>query len=198
MALGFLGKSYESVVLPYNDEKTPLTLTNKKMLPIFTLNAKDGSINESLDIIRHLDPDDSLQTEQSISQYSTLEILLSEIGKDVHSLAMPYWIWTPEFNDDSRKYFTDKKEIKRGPFQALVNSSELYITQLNRTLSKIEMNLVPFYNSDVITLDDILIASHLWGMYVVPEFQFSNKVHDYLQEVSKACSFNYHEDYWRN
>ncbi|MFP5459556.1 MAG: glutathione S-transferase N-terminal domain-containing protein, partial [Bacteriovoracia bacterium] len=53
LALGFLGTSWESQVLSYDDEVTPVKLTGKKMLPIALID--DVPMNESLDIIRRLD-----------------------------------------------------------------------------------------------------------------------------------------------
>ena len=195
MALGYLNKCYESVVLNYDDEVTPKNLTGVKMLPIFEFD--DGSaINESLEIIKRHDRDDKLNTLQSIVNYENIEVLLNKIGADVHNLAMPYWIWTPEFNDDSRSYFQAKKEVKRGPFKNLVTNRQTFVEQLNQTLALLENDLSPFYKSNQMTLDDILIASHLWGMYIVPEFQFTAKVHSYLQSVAAACNFKYHKDFW--
>jgi glutaredoxin 2 len=195
MALGFLNQDYESIVLPYDDEKTPLSLMGKKMLPIFSFT--QGVSNESLDIIQRLDAKNLLQTTETLNNIENLNDLTAKIGKDVHSLAMPYWIWTPEFNEQSRHYFQSKKEIKRGPFKKLVQEKSKFIKNLNITLSEVEAKLKPFYESEKFSLSDIIIASHLWGMYVVPEFQFSPKVHAYLQEVAKICKFNYHEDFWR-
>ena len=54
MAAGFLNTSYESIVVPYDDEATPINLTGKKMLPIW-VNDKRLAQNESLDIIKNLD-----------------------------------------------------------------------------------------------------------------------------------------------
>ena len=111
LALGFLGKEFESIVLPYDDEKTPVELCEKKMLPIVTFD--DGSSsNESLEIIARSDEEDVLGTQKLLNnkdQLADIEKLLNEIGKPVHNLAMPYWIWTPEFTENSRKYFLEKR-----------------------------------------------------------------------------------------
>ncbi len=193
MAAGFLALSFESIVLPYNDEATPLSLMNKKMLPIFEFAEGDLS-NESLDIIKRLDVNDLLQNNKSSEE--ELDSLLAKIGSDLHSLCMPYWMFTPEFNSESREYFQTKKEVKRGPFKKLIQDKEIYLLGLEKTLLEVETKLTPFYKGDKLTITDIMLASHLWGMYIFPEFQFSTKMHSYLQEVKKQTSFEYHEDFW--
>lgn len=197
MALGHLNLSYDSKVLPYDDETTPISISGKKMLPI--LSHENGVMNESLDIIAFIDTKNKLKVNEVIysPDFNELEKLLIKIGDPIHSLAMPYWIFTPEFSESSRKYFKEKKEIKRGPFSELVKNRDKFIDQLNPDLQKMETDLKPFYKSSSFGLYDILIASHLWGLYVVPEFQFSEKMHTYLQSIKQHCGFNYHEDFWR-
>jgi glutaredoxin 2 len=196
MALGLLNLNFESVVLAYDDEQTPTKLTGKKMLPI--LRYDRGVINESLDIINFLDKENFLKTQERLSgeEFKHVETLLEKIGKPVHSLAMPYWIFTPEFTPASRKYFQTKKEEKRGSFTNLVKRRDEFINEINTILSEIEKDLHPFYKSETLTLFDILIAAHLWGLYIVPEYQFPLKIHHYLQSVKKICRFEYHSDFW--
>lgn len=196
MGFGLLGINYTSRVTPYDDEQTPLKLTGKKMLPIVVY--PDGlAQNESLDILKAQDPKDALHWSALEKYESVINPLLDKIGSPVHSLAMPYWIWTPEFNDRSREYFQLKKEIKRGPFKELVKNQKGYIQKLDLILkAEILPELAPFYKSDKLTILDIMIASHLWGMYVVPEYQFDPAIHNYLQKVKELTRFNYHEDFW--
>ena len=196
MALGLLSISYESVVLPYDDELTPTKLTGKKMLPI--LKHDQGVMNESLDIINFLDKKNLLQVKESLAsdKFKNLEGLLSRIGIPVHSLAMPYWIYTPEFTASSRKYFQTKKEEKRGPFAELVKRQDEFFGEINSILLDMEKDLKPFYKSEKFGLFDILLASHLWGLYIVPEFQFPSSIHSYLQTVKNICHFDYHGDFW--
>ena len=196
LVLGFLNLNYESVVVSYDDEDTPKSLTGKKMLPI--LAHDQGVMNESLEIISFLDSANKLKYQQLTGTKDFIKVteLLNLIGESIHSLAMPYWMWTPEFSESSRNYFRIIKEKKRGPFSNLVKNQSFFLNQLDPSLKDIEKSLSPFYNSSEFSLYDILIASHLWGLYVVPEFQFSEKIHHYLQAVKQICHFNYHKDFW--
>jgi glutaredoxin 2 len=197
MGFGFLGVTYESIVLPYNDEQTPLNLTGLKMLPIVE-ESSTIKLNESLEILKKWDSTNQLSWETLENQKNKIELLISKIGAPVHSLCMPYWIWTPEFNPDSRQYFQSKKELKRGHFKNLILKKNVYLEELNSLLSSlIEPQIQSYYQGESLTIIDIMIAAHLWGMYIFPEFQFSPKMHSYLQRVSTQTHFNYHEDFWK-
>lgn len=196
MTLGHLNLSYISKIVSYDDEETPVKLTGTKMLPILSYDGK--AMNESLDIMAFLDKENRLRVNEIVTsvEFEQFEELLKQIGGPVHSLAMPYWIFTPEFNASSREYFQRKKEKKRGPFKDLVKNRDQFMSDLIPLLLRIEDNLKPFYQSRCFGLHDILIASHLWGLYIVPEFQFSEKIHNYLQQVKQICHFDYHRDFW--
>lgn len=196
MGLGLLKIQFESKVLAYNDEKTPINLTGVKMLPIIE-DSTGIAMNESLDILKKFDPNDLMNWNLLKAQNSEIEDLLNKVAGPVHSLCMPYWIWTPEFDSISRKYFQDKKEVKRGPFKNLIHNKDSYINTLNQILqNEIEPNLKPFYKNSSISILDIMLAAHLWGMYIFPEFQFSEKIHNYLQTIRSNTNFNYHQDFW--
>ncbi len=196
MCLGYLNISYESIVLPYDDEKTLSQMGQKKMLPL--LEFKDGSLlNESLDIMAKLDQQNTLSTQEALKD-SSLMNLIEQIGKVVHPLAMPYWVYSYEFSESARNYFVNKKEKSKGPFSKLFkrreNLKKEALELINRDIAPYLSN---FYQSSQITLPDLLLASHLWGLYMVPEFQFPAKVHLYLQQVKELCRFDYHEDFWK-
>lgn len=196
MGLGFLKMTYESIVLPYDDEETPLKLTGKKMLPI--LEVDQVAQNESLDILKRLDVKNLLEWQLLESKNDEIDDLINKIANPVHSLCMPYWIWTPEFDEKSRQYFQSKKEVKRGPFKNLIKNKQHYLIQLTTILNdELEKNLQPFYKSHTFSIVDIMIAAHLWGMYIFPEFQFSSNVHHYLQTIKEKTNFDYHQDFWK-
>ncbi len=197
MALGHLRLPYKSQVLPYDDETTPVKLCGSKMLPILDIDGRP--MNESLDIIIAVDRQNKLRAQdlRKSTEFSELEALLTKLGSNVHSLAMPYWIYTAEFDADSRNYFREKKEVKRGPFNQLVRSRNTFEVDLMQDLTAVQKFLIPFYQGAEFSLYDIMLAAHLWGLYVVPEFQFPPQVHTYLQAVKEHCRFNYHEDFWK-
>lgn len=197
MTLGLLNLSYESIVVPYDDEATPQRLTGVKMLPIMEIDGK--AMNESLDIMNALDKENLLKISEikNSPELPEFEALLARLGSPVHSLAMPYWIYTPEFNDSSRAYFQKNKEQKRGPFKDLVKNQKQFADSIRKELDLLETKLKPFYRSEKFSAYDILIAAHIWGLYVVPEFQFSESLHKYLQDVKEICHYNYHQDFWR-
>jgi glutaredoxin 2 len=196
MVLGYLQIPYASKVLAYDDEEAPIRLSGKKMLPI--LQYDQAVMNESLDIIAFLDKKNILDVPNLMNSSTFMQFndLLNLLGEPIHSLAMPYWIYTPEFTASAREYFQKKKEIKRGPFKELARNRKHYEIQLAPLLDTIESKLMPFYESKVLTLKDILLASHLWGLYILPEFQFSEIIHHYLQEIKGICHFDYHQDFW--
>jgi len=195
MAMGFLGHKYQSVVLAYDDETTPKRLTGVKMLPIIEIDGK--AMNESLDIIEKLDADQQLRFDDLKQSREHIENLLERIGSLVHNLAMPYWIHTPEFSEKSRQYFEAKKSAKRGPFKHLVWRRQEFEQPLQLFLKELELSLTPFYHSKHFGIIDIMLAAHLWGLYIVPEFQFPIGIHNYLQKIKQLTHFNYHEDFWR-
>ena len=188
MALGFLNISFKSVVLPYEDEKTPIELTGKKMLPIFEF--QDQSMNESSDIIQKLDIEKKIKFTQS---FDDLEELTKQIGKFVHPLAMPIWVYTKEFSDSSRSYFLEKKIKSKGPFKHLHEKREIFIKLAYEFFNE---------NKDLFSLNDenlgdkIFISSHLYGLYMVPDFSFPEFVHQYIQDTKQKCNFDYHVDFW--
>lgn len=198
LVAGFLGLNYNSKLIRYDDEKTPMKLTGRKMLPAWE-NENGNAINESLDIIALIDSENYFKTKETLSttEWKVFESKLNEAGNYIHSLAMPHFIYTKEFDDQSRAYFQKKKEEKRGPFEVLIKNRKLFEKELSPILAEFEKTIQEFYNSNTLTIYDIVLASHLWGLYVVPEFQFSPKMHSYLQKVKNLCRFDYHEDLWK-
>lgn len=190
MALGHLSIPYISQVVSYDDEKTPTQLIGKKMLPIVVDNGVPQC--ESLDIIAKYDVKDVLKLKSfNKEEIEQLERELSSFGELIHSLCMPHWIFTPEFNSNARIYFQKKKEIKRGPFRELIKKREQLQLELENKLLNFENKIDSFYNSTEFSIKDIIVAAHFWGLYILPEFQFSPKFHSYLQKIKHLTNFTY-------
>lgn len=198
MALGFLNLKYESIVLPYEDEETPIKFCGKKMLPIWQ--KSDGSyMNESLDIIAHLDTENKLGTKSNglTDRYSEVDQICQSIGKNLHSMAMPYWIYTFEFNDKSRAYFLNKKEPKRGPMDELQKKRDQFVGPLTETLNQLSQKIGPFFDKNQsLNVLDLMLGAHMWGVFVVPELQIPVPIYDYLMRIKAETNFNYHQDYF--
>lgn len=192
MSLGYLQIPWESRVLPYSDESTPLTLTGKKMLPIL----KDDQIvmNESLEIIKYLDKKNKLKNET----WGDLDQTLDSLSPAIYNVAMPFWVNTNEFDPESQRYFLKKKEAKRGPFSDLVKRRDEYESKIQDSLTDLERNLVPFWKSETMTIKDIGFSAQLWGLFSVPEFRFSEGIYKYLNKIKDLTHFNYTDFFWRN
>ncbi len=195
LCLSLLGFDYISIVLPYDDEVTPVQLSGVKMLPIAEIDGK--YVNESLDIIKLIDKNNILSWGNYEENKKEVNSLLKEIGDVVHPLAMPYWIYTPEFDNTSRSYFQTKKEKKRGDFNLLVKNKDLYIAELQIKLNSLEKFLSPYFLSSDLGLIDVMIYSHLIGLNVVPSFQFPLFIYNYMRNIEELSSFDYHVDFWQ-
>lgn len=196
LALGFLDIPYVSKVIDYDDEETPTRLIGKKMLPIWE--DQGEALPESLDIILKLDEDNQLGIHDfyESEDRKKLEATISELGAIIHNLTWPVWIYTKEFSPSAREYVLKKKEEKHGPFKHLIARKEEFFKALEPLLRKLEVELIPYYQSSDLSIKDIMLAAHLWGLYVVPEFQFSDKLHTYLQKIKKQTMFNYMDELW--
>src|SRR5690606_41720437 len=109
-----LGISYDTQLVRYDDEQTPMKLAGTKMLPIW-VNENGNGINESLDIISLIDIENRFKTKETIAthEWKEFEQLLNTVSGYVHNIAMPHFIYTKEFDDKSREYFQKRKEQKR-------------------------------------------------------------------------------------
>lgn len=193
MACDFLNIPYESRVLAYDNINLPEKLAGKKMLPIMEFSNGEVS-NESLDIVAKLDTENNLFLSVSDKEVKIYENICNEIGSFLHPLAMPSWLNTPEFFNESKKYFREKKEKKRGPFTDLVKRAPELREDLYLFL---ETFSVPskFIKGEYLTILDIMVASHLYGIYTLLDFCVPKTIHEFLQRVKVSCGFSYHSDF---
>jgi glutaredoxin 2 len=157
----------------------------------FIVDNEGKAFNESLDIIERFDTKNALKTQEYKNQGPGHEFL-ALISEPLFQLSMPYMWKYGEFDDANKLYFQKKKEVKRGSLAALQKQRPQYEALILTLLAEQEANLVRgFFQSETLTLNDILVASHLWCLYMVTEFQFPSKWHEYLQRVKRDCHFDF-------
>lgn len=199
MALGFFNIPYESILVRYDDVETRLKLSGARTAPFVVF--EDGKAkNESLDLVEFFDKNNllGLREFKDTEEFKTFGELLKNIGASVHSLAWPYWVCSYEFDDKSRAYTIETKSKSHGSFSDMFHNRDTHEKNLAPVLADLETKLAPYYQNKSLTIRDIMLASHLWGLYMVPEFRLSQKMHDYLQGVKERCRFNYHQDFWKS
>ncbi len=197
LVLDYLNIPYNSVLLPYADEATPIKFTGKKMAPI--IKKHDGTfMNESLDIIAYLDVDKKLELKTNDQANSQIFLLhwIDQISKPLFNLLMPYYLQGIEFSEEDRKYFQNKKEIKRGPFRELVKKRDQFSAEIDSYVQIMLPKLQPFFDGTKISLLDIILTSHLWGLYLAYNYRVNEKLHQYLSLVTEKCNFEYDRDWW--
>ena len=94
------------------------------------------------------------------------------------------------------KYFQSKKELKRGPFNLLVKNRKNNEDGLDLLLNELALNLRPFFHSKNFGLADILIYSHLVGVYVVPGYQLPGNIFQYMKNIESISGFDYQKEMW--
>ena len=197
LVLGYLKIQYESHVVRYDDVKCRLDLSGQTKLPFVIW--PDFSVQpESLEIIERADSLDVLGVRKlkSSADFINFEKFIDFLGSHIHPLCWPYWVYTPEFDEKSRIYTIEKKQKFPGWFNEMFKRRFELMKELSPYLKKIETELRPFYESSTLGLKDVMLAAHLWGLYTVPEFQFSEKIHSYLQNIKSHCDFDYQADFW--
>jgi glutaredoxin 2 len=184
MFIHWKGLTVSCLVLPNDDEETPISLIGKKMVPI--LESENGKfMPESLDIINYLD---QLDTPILPPHYEPEAVVhwLSESRNLLRTLTYPRMIQYPfrEFQTQSaRDYFEAKKSAMIGPFaEHLANTDQLlelfkpHLIQLSK--------LVKTMPTKQIGWEDIHLFPYVLSLTLVPGIEFPPAVYDYLTEKS--------------
>lgn len=184
MIFGFKKRPFELRYLLNDDEQTPIGLIGQKMLPI--LQQGEHCMGESMDIIHkidHIDQNPILvgTTNQAITDW------LNKVSY-VNKLLIPRYVsyGLPEFNtEESRAYFTIKKEAVFGNFAELLAETPKWLEQINSDLQLLE----PLIKSStacngVLSLDDIHLFPVLRGLSIVKDVIYPKSINDYRQRMS--------------
>lgn len=196
MIFGLKNLPVENVVLPNDDEATPIGLIGKKAVPILVLDNGDA-MPESLDIVRYVDGLDG-QLVLTGAQREEIAAWLESIGDYQNRLVMPRFvkIGLPEFATQSAiDYFVHKKTDYIGSFEQNLADSPTHIERLNRDLSELDKLLADGKGCNgEWSLDDILLFPILRNLTIVRGVVFPERVLRYLNDVSAASGVDLYFD----
>ncbi|OSN04751.1 glutaredoxin [Lonsdalea iberica] len=171
-----------------DDEKTPISMVGKKMVPI--LQKEDGSfMPESLDIVKYIDAYDGkpLLTGPTNPQ---IDAWLRKVSDYVYRrLVMPRLSRAPfeEFaTPAARDYFINKKQAQSGDFEELMSHSAGLIKNISNDLKDLEPLIVQANACNgELSLDDIHLFPLLRALTIVNGVSVPSKVADYRDNMAK-------------
>ncbi|WP_410014545.1 glutaredoxin 2 [Sodalis sp. C49] len=186
MIFGLKNIPCDIVILPNDDETTPIGLIGKKMLPILVTD--DGeTIDESLDIVRHIDETNAVPY-LTRSYNPKIDDWIDNASSLIYKLAVPRWAYSdyPEFKAiTSRQYFIDKKQAVFGNFSDLIKQSPALIADINQALVKLDALLVDNQLSDATgSLAEILLFPLLRSLSIVQGIVWPPEVDNWRKRMA--------------
>ena len=185
MLISYKKIEIEHTVLLNDNEKTPISLIGKKMLPILEKDTGEH-LADSLDIIQYLD-----QLDKPILSELTYPGFLTDWLDRTKSLwrelTYPRMIQHPfrEFQTQSAKdYFENKKLKSAGNFSELLEQTETKKNALQPLLEELE-KLIPELTGEDLTWEDIFLFPFLRLFTLVPGINWPPAVKKYLELKSK-------------
>ena len=189
MIFGLKNIPFTMVTLPNDDEKTPVAMIGKKMVPI--LEKEPGHfMPESMDIIQFIDkkfhPSIVLEEEDP----SLLEIF-NQARTAYYSLVMPRWIDSgmEEFKTPSAKqYFQNKKEQMIGSFSSALENTESLIKEITEVLLKVENKIAKtnkWYLGNQVSFNDFHLFAFLRSLTIVKGLSLPPALENYTKHSSE-------------
>ena len=178
----------EYVILPNDDEQTPISMIDKKMLPI--LEKDDGTyLPESLDIIAYLDQLDTpiLGKDQSLN--TEITAITDQMSTSYPHLViprMPQPIFEEFKSQSARDYFTKKKEKMVGPFDKCLTNTPEFIKDISPFLEALSEKLPQ--EQSKITYLDIHLYPKLYLLQLVEKLELPIKIKKYLDHRNQQLN----------
>ncbi|MDD0823682.1 glutaredoxin 2 [Mannheimia sp. AT1] len=192
MIFGLKDLPVEILTIANDDEKTPISLVGKKVVPILV--KEDGTaMPESLDIVRYIDTNyGSPIIAETIRP--EIEQWVSELGKIYNHLLLPRFVKLDldEFKQPSAiDYFVEKKTEYIGNFDQNLAKSAKYIQAIEPILAK----LSGLIKSDTalngqLSVEDIIVFPMLRNLTCVKDIEFPAEVLNYLMKMSELSKVN--------
>ncbi len=189
MIFGLKQIPVELITLLNDDEKTPVSMIGKKMVPI--LETEPGNfMPESMDIIQFIDkqfPPAFLLHEE----VPELMEILKQSQRPFYSLTMPRWINSgmAEFKTASaRHYFQNKKELMLGSFSEALENTDNFKKEIIEILWKIENKMAKeeeWYLGKQASFNDIHLFAFLRGLTIVKDLSFPPILEKYTKNLSE-------------
>lgn len=192
--LALTNTKFEHIILLNDDEKTPIKMIGKKMLPILEMDGK--FIPESLDIIRLINSRHKILVDKKNPH---IETWVEDAHNYIMSLCFPRFIKIdlPEFATKSAiKYFTEKKEVSiKMSFEKALNmtnelkfEAENHIKMLAPLISdRIILKQKEFSESDIILFSTLRMLSVVYGL------KWDKAVQDYVRNISAITQIPLHK-----
>jgi glutaredoxin 2 len=170
----------ECIILANDDEETPLSMINHKMVPI--LEKDNGEyLPESLDIIGYLD---QLDTPLLPAHYEPEAVVrwIAEAKTYLRALTYPRMIQYPfkEFStQSSRDYFERKKSKMIGPFAEHIANTQQILQDFQPILAKL-IDVIKTVPTDGISWEDIHLFPYVLSLTLVPTIELPAAAKQYL------------------
>ena len=181
--------------LANDDEKTPISMIDAKMVPILEYK-KQTFMPESLDIISYIDNSKSPtlvtnKTNQKLARWLDKNSLLC------YKLAMPRWVKVDleEFKTQKAKdYFINKKTAYIGSFETALQKSEKLIQQMTKELDALDTMFEKKQNffAGALSWDDFHLFAFLRSLSIVKSLVFPPKVKFYSEKMSQKSQIPLH------
>lgn len=194
---GLKNIAYELVVLPNDDEATPISMIGAKVCPI--LEKSDGSfIGESMDIVTYIDNIDGSPILKPSAKTERLTHWVNDTSMLLRKLLYPRWVNSPlgEFQTTAAKqYFINKKDASIGGFDNAVAQTD----ELKATLEKYLVELAEMLHNtksvnESLSYDDIDVFGRLRGVTLIKDLVIPEKVRAYIDYFAQASGIPLYDD----
>jgi len=196
MIFGLKEVACEIITLPNDDEETPARLIGKKMLPVLVTESNEA-MGESLDIVKYIDETYGSSV-LKMSDNPEIETWMEEATKLIYPLAIPRWANSDfeEFRQDAaRQYFVNKKEAVFGPFQRLLEQTEIMVNEMNVQLEILEgLFAQQERDSEYFSLTDIRLFPLLRSLSIVKGIHWPPQIDAWRREMALGTRVNLNDD----
>ncbi len=192
MIFGLKNIPIEIKALPNDDEKTPVSMVGKKMVPI--LQKKDGSfMPESMDIVHFIDKSDGKPLLTGATN-PAIAAWLRQVSEYTAKLLLPRFAHAPleEFaTPAARKYFTEKKQAQIGDFKEHLQHSEGLVKKISNDLRALDKLIVePNAVNGELSEDDFSLWPLLRSLSIVQGVELPSRVQAYRDNMAKQTQVN--------